>query len=437
MYSTDYISKIMDKMPLGPYHKRLLAVAGAGFSFTSMEVFVIAFTLPIIVQQWGLDVAQAGFLGSASLLGMLFGSYMWGYISDRFGRKVSFELTIFFYSIFTFLSAFAPSYPVLYLCRLLTGIGLGGCLTADTGLLSENIPSKHRGRFLVLLDAFWPFGQIFATVLAALLLPDWRLLFIVSAFPALIIALLRRSVYETPYFLAKHGKFKELKEVLDRIMSDNKTPIKYEIPQKPRLEGGQKESYLQLFTSKYLKATIMIAIVWMMLNFGYYGLFIWLPSIFFQQGLSKMTVYAFIIFTALVQFPGYFSAAYLVERIGRKKTLFAYLLLSGLFALSFGAVRDEFSMLAMLSLMSFFCLGAWGTVYAYTPELFPTQARASGMGWADGTGKIAAIFSTPIAGLIMAQYSLFAALLVLGAALVIGAIAVLVLGRETKGEQFE
>ncbi len=438
MYKTGYISKIIDGMPLGNYHKKLLGIAGAGFVFTSMEVFVIAFTLPLLISAWSLDPAATGFLGSASLLGMLVGSYLWGYISDRFGRKASFQYTILFYSVFTAASAFAPSYPALYALRFLTGIGLGGCLTVDTALLSENIPSRHRGRYLVLLDAFWPFGQIIATVLAYLILPDWRLLFVISAFPALFVAVLRSTIHETPYFLAKHGRMEELKSTLSKIAKENGTDADFSLPAKPEKESeSQKTSYLELLSPKFRKDSVAIALVWISLNFGYYGLFIWLPAIFYQLGYASLELYTYILITALVQFPGYFSAAYLVDKIGRKKTLLAYLLLSGISALSFTLVSDNASLLITVSLVSFFCLGAWGTVYAYTPELFPTHIRATGMGWADGTGKIAAIFAPSIAGIVMAQYSLVAALALLGGSFVFGAVSLFFLGRETMGEKFE
>jgi len=314
---------------------------------------------------------------------------------------------------------------------------LGGCLTVDTAMLSENIPSKHRGRYMVLLDAFWPFGQILATALAFFILPDWRMLFLVAAFPALFVALLRRFVYETPFFLAKQGRMDELKKTLDKILIQNKTPMQYSLPAKPEEEKEGTHSYLELFGRKFRKDSLAIALLWISLNFGYYGIFIWLPGIFASLGYSSIELYTYILITAVVQFPGYFSAAYLVDKIGRKKTLLLYLFLSGIFALSFGMVHDTLSMLITISLMSFFCLGAWGAVYAYTPELFPTHLRAKGMGWADGTGKIAAIFSPQIAGILMAQYSLFIALLVLGGSFVLGAVSLFILGRETKGEAFE
>ncbi len=196
-------SAFLDRLGDGAYQRRLLFIAGAGFAFDAMEIFTISLVLPVISKAWGLGTADAGYLASASLFGMFFGSLAWGYVSDRLGRKISFELTVAMYSLFALLCAFSPDYLVLFAFRFLAGVGLGGCLAVDTALLSESASTKNRGRHVVLLDAFWPFGQIIAVALAFLFLPDWRLLFAVSAFPAILVALIRLFAIESPLYLAR------------------------------------------------------------------------------------------------------------------------------------------------------------------------------------------------------------------------------------------
>ncbi len=129
--------------------------------------------------------------------------------------------------------------------------------------------------------------------------------------------------------------------------------------------------------------------------------------------------------------PGYFSAAYLIERWGRRNTLGVYLIASGVFTFLFATVTGFTGLLASAMLMSFFALGAWGSLYAWTPELYPTEIRTTGMGWASGMARVAGII-TPTLGGILFAVSLLSALSLWAAAFVLGGIVVFLLGVETK-----
>jgi putative MFS transporter len=134
--------------------------------------------------------------------------------------------------------------------------------------------------------------------------------------------------------------------------------------------------------------------------------------------------------------PGYFSAAYLVERWGRRPTLALYLVLSGVFTYLFAVVTGLTSILAAAVLMSFFCLGAWGALYAYTPELYPTQVRTTGMGWASGMTRIAGALA-PILGASLLTANFTGGLALYAVSFIVGGVVVFVLGRETRGKPLE
>ena len=453
------VAQVMDRIPVGRFHRKLLAICGSAWAFDGMEVIIISFTLPVLIGAWELTGLAAGLLGSASLMGMILGNWGWGWYADRYGRKDAFQWTVLTYSVFAGLTALAVGFYSGFALRFLTGVGLGGALAVDTSYLSEHLPTDRRGRYLVYLDAFWPIGNILAVALAWVFLsalPDaggtvtlpvvgavagWRLLFASAAFPALLVFVIRSQLRETPYFLARTGDIDGANERIRDIAETNGerfVPVDAD-----GVEATPAADFSRLFEGDLRRQTLMIATAWFAINFGYYGVFIWLPQTVGAAGVVG-NVYLYFVLIGLVQIPGYFSAAYLVEAVGRKATLGSYLVLSGVFTFVFAASMpgvDLFGLafggfwpfLGGLLAASFFTLGAWGAIYAYTPELFPTDARATGNGFAGGVGKVAAVVGPILAGSLV-DSGYLVALVPLAVAFAAGGLVVLAFGRETRGE---
>jgi putative MFS transporter len=139
--------------------------------------------------------------------------------------------------------------------------------------------------------------------------------------------------------------------------------------------------------------TLAVWVVWFGVNFAYYGAFIWLPTLLHAAGFSLVRSFGFTLVITLAQLPGYAAAAVLVERWGRRPTLATFLVGSAAAAALFGAAGGTVAVLGAGMLLSFFNLGAWGALYAVTPELYPTALRGTGAGWAAGFGRIASILA--------------------------------------------
>ncbi|PSQ14517.1 MFS transporter, partial [Halobacteriales archaeon QS_7_68_65] len=231
-------SGVLDRIPIGAFHRRLLAICGSAWALDGMEVIIISFTLPVLIEAWTLSGLSAGLLGSASLMGMVLGNWGWGWYADRRGRRVAFQWTVLVYGVFTGLTALAVGVYSGFALRFLTGVGLGGALAVDTSYLSEHLPTDRRGRYLVYLDAFWPVGYVLAVVLAWVFLAalpaggtislpvvgavaGWRLLFAAAGFPALLVFVIRSQLRETPYYLARTGDVEGANERLAAIAEEN------------------------------------------------------------------------------------------------------------------------------------------------------------------------------------------------------------------------
>ena len=278
---------------------------------------------------------------------------------------------ILWYASFTALTALAWGPWSVSAFRFLAGIGLGALLVVDPSMLSEYLPPQNRGRFLVFLDFFWPVGLLLATGLSWVFLDQiggdsgWRYLFLAASFPAFLAFLARLNLPESPYWLGRNGRRREAELVPEQITGRPVSADELTVAEEPR--GSLRE----LVSEKLGGRSAMIVLVWIALNISYYGLFLWLPFVLQAEKDFTVNVYLLLALSALSQFPGYGASIWLVERIGRKRTLTLFLALGGLSALTFALAETQAVFIASLFFVGFFNLGAWGAVYLYTAEFSP------------------------------------------------------------------
>jgi MFS transporter, putative metabolite:H+ symporter len=417
------------------FHRRAVAVTGFAWTFVAMEILLVGFTVPVFTTLWGISGSLAGWITASALAGSLVGSVVFGRLADLIGRRRIFVTAILWYASFTALTALAWGPWSVSGFRFLAGIGLGALLVVDPSMLSEYLPPQNRGRFLVFLDFFWPVGLLLATGLSWVFLDQvggdsgWRYLFLAASFPAFLAFLARLNLPESPYWLARKGRKAEAAGVLEEITGRPVAADELDAVEERR--GSVRE----LVSQKLRNRSAMIVLVWITLNISYYGLFLWLPFVLQEEKDFAINVYLLLTLSALSQFPGYAASIWLVERIGRKPTLTLFLALGGLSALTFALADTQAVFVASLFFVGFFNLGAWGAVYPYTAELFPTHVRSSAFGMVEGFGKGAAIGGPYLFGaLIDWSGDTVWSLVFIAFVMVAGAVAML-FGRETRGQR--
>ena len=430
----------LEALPLGRFHYKLLLVTGLGWLFDSMDTGLIAFILPVLAKEWGLAPGQMGLIGSIGLIGMALGAVVSGTIADRIGRKKVFTITVLLYSIASAFCALSWNYQSLLVFRFLVGFGLGGELPVAATLVSEYAPSRVRGRFIVLLESFWGLGWIAAACIAYFFIPlyGWRMAFLIGALPALYVCLIRMHMPESVRYLLAHGRVGEARQIVVSLERQLHVPVAPFVSEKETVPVVAKASFRELWKKPFASRTIMLWLVWFGINFSYYGIFMWLPSLVFQQGFTVVKTFEYVLIMTLAQLPGYYCAAWLVDKIGRKYTLSAFLLFSGVASYFFGHASTAAALMMWGSVMSFFNLGAWGVLYTYTPEQYPTAIRALGSGWAAGFGRFGGMAAPMMVGALLARSFGFASVFFMFA-LVFAAVAVIVmsLGVESKQKDLE
>lgn len=430
----------LEALPVGRFHYKLLLVTGLGWLFDSMDTGLIAFILPVLAKEWGLAPGQMGLIGSIGLIGMALGAVISGTVADRIGRKKVFTITVLLYSIASAFCALSWNYQSLLVFRFLVGFGLGGELPVAATLVSEYAPSRVRGRFIVLLESFWGLGWIAAACIAYFFIPvyGWRMAFLIGALPALYVCLIRLHMPESVRYLLTRGRVDEARQIVLSLEKQLHVPSALFTGETETVPVVAKASFRELWKKPFMSRTIMLCLVWFGINFSYYGIFMWLPSLVFQQGFTVVKTFEYVLIMTLAQLPGYYCAAWLVDKIGRKYTLSAFLLFSGVASYFFGHASTAATLMMWGSVMSFFNLGAWGVLYTYTPEQYPTAIRALGSGWAAGFGRFGGMAAPMMVGALLARSFGFASVFYMFA-LVFAAVAVIVLslGVESKQKDLE
>ena len=383
----------LDRLPFTSEHRRLLVGSGAGWALDAMDVGLISFVMAALSTQWALSDTELSWIGSIGFVGMAVGAALGGLLADRIGRRQVFALTLLVYGLATGASALAGSVAVLLLLRFVVGLGLGAELPVASTLVSEFAPARMRGRVVVALEAFWAVGWFLAALIGYFVVPTgdagWRWALALGAVPAVYAVVIRRALPESVRFLEAKGRHAEAEQTVRRF----ERLAGVEPVNSPPAEPTDSTGFSTLWNAEHRVRTAALWAVWFMLNFAYYGAFIWLPTLLVASGMSLVRSFGYTLVITAAQLPGYAVAAWLIERWGRRATLATFLVGAAAASALFAVAGTEGAVLAAGILLSFFALGAWGALYAVTPETYPTRVRGTGSGWAAGFGRIASILA--------------------------------------------
>ena len=394
--------------------KKTLAATWGGWTVDAFDFMIYTFVIPTLILHWGMSKGEAGLIATSALLMSAIGGWAAGALSDRFGRARMLQVTIAWFACFTFLCGFTESFGQLLLVRSLQGLGFGGEWAVGSVMIGEMIQARHRGKAAGTVQSGWAIGWGAAAVLFTLFftwLPDdlaWRMLFWVGILPGLLILYIRRHVRDPEIFSA----------TLARRHS----------------RGGH---FLEIFSPQLLRITVLTSLMATGMQGGYYAVTTWLPTYLKTvRNLSVLNTGGYLCVVILGALAGYLCAAWLSDRLGRRRTFFLFAACSGAIAVAYTLIPVSNAIMLVLGFpLGFFVSGNFSGVGAYFTELFPSRVRGSGQGFAYNFGRgIGALFPA-LVGFMSAVMPLGKAIgLFAGAAYVLVILAVALLP-ETRGKQ--
>jgi putative MFS transporter len=432
------IDQQIERAKLTRFHFGLLALGSFIYAFTAMNVLLIAAVLTPIIAEFGLEqqLVTVGLLLSAGYIGMFVGALTCGALADRIGRKNTIIFTLLTMTVFTALNGFAPDPGTMAVLRFVAGIGLGGALPQPGVYIAEYVPAKYRGRFLGLTEASWVYGALLSLTFSVFLFPTfgWRLTFLVSLIPLVLVPVVYFFAPESLRYLQITGRKMEAVSLMKKhklVTADFTEDLKTV----PAVRRGFSKTLVELWSPIFRRRTLMIWASWAVLVYTYHGIFTWLPTFYYDTlGFTVVKSLQWVLIVTLAQVPGYYIAALLLDRVGRKKIAVVFLSSAGVGSVLLSLATNTDLILLWSVVISFFNLGAWSALYAYTPELYPTRIRGTASGAAASIGRLAGVVAPTATPLLYFYGGLPVAFA--GFALIhfVGAVTILLLGIETKGK---
>lgn len=390
------------------YANRALWASAIGYAMDGFDLLILGFILPAIAADLALSSAQAGALVTWTLVGAVVGGIVFGMLSDRYGRVRVLSWTILLFAVFTGLCSLAQGYWDLLAYRTIAGIGLGGEFGIGMALAAEACAPERRARASSFVGLGWQAGVLAAALLTPLLLPviGWRGMFAVGLLPAVVSFVMRRTLGEPEMFLAQQKQPRE------------HAPLK-----------------LLVKDCATTRASLGVAILCSVQNFGYYGLMIWMPSYLsktFGYSLTKSAMWTAV--TVLGMAFGIWLFGRLADRFGRRPTFIGYQIGAVAMVFVYAQLQSQFALLIGGAVMGLFVNGMIGGYGALISELYPTTARATAQNVLFNIGRAVGGFGPLTVGALAAAYSFKMALVLLASIYVLDILATLFLIPERRGE---
>ncbi|MDV7214824.1 MFS transporter [Streptomyces prunicolor] len=426
-----------------PVQGKIFIIGGLGYLFDAYDIALNGFLMPLVGEHFDLSLSDRGYVATANLVGMAVGAIAWGSVADRIGRKKAFSVTLLIFAVFSVLGALSPTYPVFLALRFLAGIGLGGCIPVDYALVSEFSPRKYRGRVLTGLDVWWPVGvTLCGFVSTALLTVDgnWRWMLTTMVVPALLLFWARRGIPESPVYLAKKGREVEARQVIDDLVARTGTPAElYTIPEPvaetgPRGVAAAAEQLRRIwkFSPRITSAAWLLFATIMLV---YYAALSWMPTILKDEGLGDTAAFMKTTLMSGVGIIGVLVSTALVDIVGRKWLIGVSAPIASVALVVFALVMDmPTGSVVAIAVFGFLIQLTIPALYAYASELYPTELRASGFGWASSVSRALTGFAPMLFGSLMwPALGLATTFAVLGVAVLVAVVWMAFAAPETKG----
>src|SRR6516162_6098188 len=433
-----FVGTALDEAKISPLHRRVIALIAAGYFFDVIDFTIFGSLVPYIILSKFASAPEAGLVGAATVFGMFVGTAGQGQLSDRFGRRFIYQFNLLLFGIFTILGAFAPNVVSLIVCRFIAGLGLGAEQPLAFAYAGEYSPKDIRGRILALVHfiggaCVWPIGTALVLLFGTTLFagnPDyaWRGVWLLIGVGALIVWVFRFTLPESPRYLATHGRSREALDVLGRLgispppLSSLSTDV---------ASDTKSDPFAVVF--KMFPTRVIAGMICFTAFFGVaIGLTAWLPNIMNEKGF---TITKSLQYTLAMNFAvpcASLFMMYALDKFGRKITSVCAFVGAGVMAIVFANAGTPMELMVAGFVMVFFIQVAGNAMQIFASEVFPTNARASGFGWAAGVGRLATAFIMPSILLIQQTYGLMTVFVCLATLLLIAAASVTQLGPEAK-----
>ncbi|MCR6487355.1 MFS transporter [Amycolatopsis sp. OK19-0408] len=427
------MSHALDDASLSSFHKRLAIYSSGGPFLDGYILSIIGVAMVQVTPEFGLSASAQGLVGAAALIGIFFGAFLGGRLTDRFGRHLLFTVDLIALLGCSVLQAFVQNAVWLIILRLLIGVAVGADYPIATSLLAEFTPRRYRGKLLGAYVTMWFVGAAAAYVVGQFLLEvdgGWRWMLASSALPALVIILLRLGTPESPRWLVKVGRTEEAQKVLTKVYGEGATIADLAD------EGTANIGVRELIRSGYGKRMAFITIFWTCSIVPLFAVYAFGPAILDAFGLGGDLSHIGSAVITVLFLVGCLVAVALIDRMGRRSLIMHSFAWSGLALLALGLFPNAGTGV-IITLFAAYALLIGGTQilqWVYPNELFPTEIRGSAVGLASSLSRIGAAAGTYLVPLVLSGLGIGTTMIIAGVITLLGLAVSFAWAPETRGK---
>jgi putative MFS transporter len=425
-------------------HAQIYATVVTGHLCDGFDSNLTGYILPGVIAAFAITKYEAGFIGSSVSVGMLIGALGIGFVADRVGRKLAFMLGMAIYSVLSLVLCLTWNYESLLVLRMVQGIGLGAEAPLVFTYLAEFMPARIRGRLVATSIFGWVFASAIAALVAIPVLPafGWRGMFFIGGILGLVILVIAAlTLPESVRSLIARGRLTEATRITNWLSSVPPAPAAADepVPADATRAAPSFASTMDILRGAYRRYTLAIWAMQFIAGFAFFGIAVWLPSIFVSMGYKLTQSLTFVVVIASAGAVGSLVSGQLIDRLGRRNTLWLFFALSGCLMFAWSAARSGPAILVIGGLADFFAVGAGGAaLYAYTSELYPTHARGIGTAWAAGCQRLAGAIAPTALGYVLGHTaSTFGFFSIIGAGELVAAVLAFFFCFEGRGKTLE
>lgn len=394
-------TEIISNSKFNRFHLGLLAWCFFTILFDGYDLVVYGTVVPLLIEEWKLNPVQAGAIGSYGLFGMMFGAMILGILADRLGRKKGTAISLFLFSLFTFLCGFADNPTTFSIFRFFAGVGLGGIMPNVIALLTDYSPKKIRSMVVSIVLCGYSVGGMLAPAFGITIMPKfgWESVFWFAGAPLLLLPLMYKKLPESSVYLAKTGKKEELFNILKKVNPDFSYSANDEIMEIAADEP--KVPIVGLFKEKRALSTLMFWIAFFSCLLMVYGLNTWLPKLMIEAGYGLNSSLGFLIALQGGAIIGTLIIARLCDKYGSKKMLVP-MYASGAIALTIlGFGGNTFVIYLLVAVAGAATIGAQNIVQAYVSQYYPPYIRSTALGMSSGVGRMGGMVGPLLGGFLL------------------------------------
>ena len=428
----------LDRLPPSPLLRRVMWLVGIGMFFDGFDIYLAAVVLSVLLKSGFSTFAQNAWFAGLTLLGMMVGSIVTGFLGDRYGRRFTYQANLLIFGLAAIAAAFAPNMAWLIALRFIMGIGLGAENVVGYSTMTEFAPARARGKWLAMVTVFVVCGLPATLLVGSWVIPHvgWRAMFVLGGLGALVVWYLRKQLPESPRWLETVGRTAEAEQIVESFEQSAATVGT--LPPIPAAPPPQQVALGALFAPPLLSRTIVALVTLFTINAWLYGFVLWIPQFFVKEGMTIATSFSFALLISLGAPISSAIGAFTADSWGRKPTIIGASVLTIVFAAFYPFVHD-----AVLLPLVGFCLtvplyALVALIFAvYVPELFPTEVRLRAAGITNMFGRFAGVVTPPLVVLLFTRNGVGGVLAFMIALLVIQIAVVATLGIEPKARGLE